>query len=140
MPFGCNVSSEIFQKKLQQAIEGMESVHIVADDIMLYGVCCTDDESVADLDTKLHALLHRCRDPGIRLNKSEIKLRQKSLTFLRHLITDKGLKPDPEKVKAIEKMPPPIDMEGVQRLNGFVNYLATFLPKLSETMDPFDNS
>ena len=33
-------------------------------------------------------------------------------------------------------MPPPTDMEGVQRLNGFVNYLAKFLPKLSETMEP----
>ena len=46
------------------------------------------------------------------------------------------MKPDPEKVKAIEAMPPPNDMEGVQRLNGFVNYLAKFLPKLSETMEP----
>ena len=38
MPFGWNVSSEIFQKKLQQAIEGLEGVHCVADDIMLCGV------------------------------------------------------------------------------------------------------
>ena len=136
MPFGCNVSSEIFQKKPQQAIEGLEGVHCVADDIMLYGVGCTDDEAIADHDTKLQALLQRCRDVGIRLNNSKIKLRQKSLTFLGHLVTDKGLKPDPEKVKAIEAMPPPTDMEGVQRLNGFVNYLAKFLPKLSETMEP----
>ena len=33
-------------------------------------------------------------------------------------------------------MPPSTDMEGVQRLNGFVNYLAKFLPKLSEKMEP----
>ena len=107
-----------------------------ADDIMLYGVGCTDDEAIADHDTKLQALLQRCRDVGIRLNKSKIKLRQKSLTFLGHLVTDKGLKSDPEKVKAIAAMPPPTDMEGVQRLNGFVKYLAKFLPKLSETMEP----
>ena len=53
MPIGCNVSSEIFQKKLQQAMEGLEGVHCVADDIMLYGVGCTDDEAIADHDTKL---------------------------------------------------------------------------------------
>ena len=122
MPFGCNVSSEIFQKKLQQAIQGLEGVHCVADGIMLYGVGCTDDESVADNDTKLQAFLERCHDVGIRLNKSKIKLRQKSLMFLGHLITDKGLKLDPEKVKAIEAMPPPTDIEGIQWLNGFVNY------------------
>ena len=98
-------SSHHILHPLRTAIEGLEGVHCVADDIMLYGVGCTDDEAAADHDTKLHALLQRCRDVGIRLNKSRIKLRQKSLTFLGHLITDKGLKPDPEKVKAIETMP-----------------------------------
>ena len=33
-------------------------------------------------------------------------------------------------------MSPPTDMEGVQRLNRFVNYLSEFLPKQSETMEP----
>ena len=33
-------------------------------------------------------------------------------------------------------MPPPEDKNGVQRLNGFVNYLAKFLPKLSDVMEP----
>ena len=32
-------------------------------------------------------------------------------------------------------MPKPEDVEGVQRLNGFVNYLAKFLPKLSDVME-----
>ena len=30
MPFGCNVSSEISQKKLRQAIEGLDGVHCIA--------------------------------------------------------------------------------------------------------------
>ena len=33
-------------------------------------------------------------------------------------------------------MPRLIDIEGVQRFNGFVNYLAKFLPKLSEVTEP----
>ena len=33
-------------------------------------------------------------------------------------------------------MPTPEDVKGVQRLNGFVNYLAKFLPKLSDVMEP----
>ena len=57
MPFVCNLSSEIFQKKLQQAIEGLEGVHCVSVDIVLYGVGCTVDEAIADHDTKLQALL-----------------------------------------------------------------------------------
>ena len=46
------------------------------------------------------------------------------------------MKQDPVKVKAIDAMLQPIDIEGVQRFNGFVNYLARFLPKLSEVTEP----
>ena len=59
-----------------------------------------------------------------------MKLHKKSVSFLGHLITANGLEPDPEKVKAIEDMPRPIDVEGMQRFNGFINYLARFMPKL----------
>ena len=45
-----------------------------------------------------------------------------------HIITADG--PDPEEVKAIDEMARPTDIEGVQRFNGFVNYMAKFLPKL----------
>ena len=57
------------------------------------------------------------------------------MTFLGHLVTA-GLKPDPEKVRAIDDMTRPTDVEGVQRINGFVNYLAKFLPKLSDDTEP----
>ena len=57
--------------------------------------------------------------------------------FLGHIITDDGLKPDTDKVKAIADMPRPIDFEDVQRFNGFVNYLAKFLSKLREVNEPF---
>ena len=66
----------------------------------------------------------------------EMKLHQTSVTFLGHLVTAEGLKPDPEKVQAIDDMTRPTDVEGVQRINGFVNYLAKFLPKLSDVTEP----
>ena len=33
-------------------------------------------------------------------------------------------------------LPRPENVEGVQKLNGFVNYLAKFLPKLADHMEP----
>lgn len=136
LPFGCNVSSEMFQKKLHLAIGDLEGILCVADDLMLYGVGDTDEEALVDHDRKLDALLKRCSSVGIRLNKAKVKLRQTSAPFLGHLVTNKGLLPDPEKVKAVKEMPAPTDVEGVQRLNGFVNYLAKFLPQLSDVMQP----
>ena len=52
------------------------------------------------------------------------------------LFTSDGLKPDPMKVDAIANMPRPDDKKAVQRLLGCVNYLARFMPKLSEVSEP----
>ncbi len=136
LPFGCNVSSEIFQRKLKEAVGDLPGVHCIADDILMYGVGDTEEEANKDHDKRLIALLQRCKETGIQLSKAKMKLRQKSVPFYGHLITSEGLKPDPSKVAAIEKMPPPQDVAGIQRLNGFANYLAKFLPELSKTMEP----
>ena len=131
-----NVSSEIFQTRLQQSLDGLDGVYCVADDIMITGNGSTEEEAKLDHDVKLKCLLERCRTVGIRLNRDKMKLHQTGVTFLGHLVTAEGLKPDPEKVRAIDDMTRPTDVEGVQRINGFVNYLAKFLPKLSDVTEP----
>ena len=40
------------------------------------------------------------------------------------------------KIKAIVRMEPPKDVKEVQRFNGMVNYLARFIPNLSEKIEP----
>jgi hypothetical protein len=53
-----------------------------------------------------------------------------------HLLTSKGLRPDPRKIQAVIEMPTPDGVQAVQRLLGFVNYLVKFLPHLSEVSEP----
>ena len=52
-----------------------------------------------------------------------------------HLFTKQGPKIDPNKAKAVLEMPRHEDVEGVQRLNGLVNYLSKFLPRLADHME-----
>ncbi|XP_030853177.1 uncharacterized protein K02A2.6-like [Strongylocentrotus purpuratus] len=136
LPFGLNASAEIFQKKLQQALDGLDGIECVADDIILFGVGDNREQAEKDHDRKLEALLQRCRDKGIKLNQKKSVLKATSIPFLGHIVTDKGLKVDPEKVKAILEMPNPSDPTEVQRLQGSVNYLARFLPMLSDMFEP----
>ena len=135
MPFGLSASSEIFQH-LNHALESLPGVLCIADDILVYGTGETDEEATANHDRSLQHLLQRWKNRGIVLNPDKMKLRMSEVSFKGHPLTNKGLKPDPGKVEAIAKMPKPLDVEGVQRLNGFVNYLAKFLPKPSDVMEP----
>ena len=136
LPFGLSASSEIFEKHLNHALESLPGVLCIADDILVYGTGETDEEATANPDRSLQDLLQRCKDRGIVLNPDKMKLRMSEVIFMGHLLTNKSLKPNPAKVEAIFKMTRPQDVEGVQRLNGFVNYLAKFLPKLCDVMKP----
>ena len=78
----------------------------------------------------------RCAERGIRLNNSKVNLRKTEVPFIGHVATDKGLCVDPTKVQAISEMPQPTDVAGVQRLLGMVQYLAKFLPHLSDMTKP----
>ena len=136
LPFGVNVASEIFEKKLHQALDRLDGVLTVRDDMVIYGVGETEEEAREDHNRKLQLFLQRCREKGVKLNKSKLNLECKEISYLGHMITPQGLKPDPEKVKAVLNMPKPTDVKGVRRFCGFVNYLARFMPRLSEVIEP----
>lgn len=136
LPFGTCVSSELFQKRLNIALEGLHGVIGVSEDIVIYGSGHTTEEASVDHDKNLIELLNRCRSIGIKLNKEKAEIRKTEITFLGHRITSEGLKIDPEKVKAVLDMPKPSNVEDVRRLCGFVNYLSKFLPCLSQTLEP----
>ena len=136
LPFGTSASADIFAKMLYDCVHDLSGIVCIADDLMIYGDGRTDDEATRGHDIKLKKLLQRCREVGIRLNASKMSLKQKSVTFLGHVITQEGLQPDPAKIEAIKEMSSPTDVTGVRRINGFVNYLAKFLPGLSDVMEP----
>ena len=136
LPFGLSVSSEIFQKRVSQALEGLDGILNITDGVLICGVRDTQEEALADHDRNLEALLQRCKAHGIALNKNKLKLRIPEVPFMGHIFSNEGLKIDPNKAKAVLDMSRPEEVEGVQRLNGFVNYLAKFLPRLAEHMEP----
>lgn len=104
--------------------------------IVIYGVGKTEEEANLDHDRKLLKFLERCRCMSMALNPEKLKLRRKKVTFMGHELTNVGIKVDPQKAKAILEMPKPINVEEVQCLNDFVNYLAKFLPKLADSLEP----
>ena len=139
LPFGIAPAPEIFQKAPFNNVSDLDGVINKADDLLVIGKGNTMEEATVDHDIKLRKLLQRCCDRGMRSNAGKLNLRQTSISFLGHMITSDGLLPDPEKVEAIKEMPCPTDVKGVQRLGGFMNYLAKFLPHISDVMASIRN-
>ena len=113
MPFGIGPAPEEFQRRLNEALEGLDGIRTIADDIIVFGVGDTDDEAVVDHDRELLTLLEHCRQRHIKLNKDKLKFKLPQLSYVGHVISVEGLKPDPAKVEAIQNMPPPADKQGL---------------------------
>ena len=126
------MSSEIFQRKLAESLEGLPGVVCVANNVIIHG------PNTEAHDTHYKAFLQRCREQDIKLNKAKLELR-KDVTFMGHQITKDGLQTDPEKVNAIKDYPAPTNVEELRRLLGMVNYLSRYLPHLTEDLQPLQN-
>ena len=72
-------------------------------------------------EIKFYALIQRCREGGIEWNKNKVKYSRPTQPQLGHLVTSSGLKPDPDKFEAIQKMPRPEYVKGVRRVCIFVS-------------------
>lgn len=136
MPFGISPAGEVFQQRLDQAIDGLDGVRTVADDILITGNGATMEDAIQDHDKKLKKLFECCRAKQIKLNRDKIELKKTSMPYIGHILTSNGVKADPSKIKAILQMKQPEDVAGVRRVLGMVNYLAKFLPRLSQVSEP----
>ena len=80
------------------------------------GICNVDH------DRNLANFMCRSQHKGIKLNSQKPDFKCKEVPFHGHLLTTEGLKPDPEKVRAITEMPRPENRHDVLRLNGRVTF------------------
>ena len=136
MPFGISSAPEVWQQKMNELVEGLKGVEVIADDFLICGFGSDKKEAILNHDVNLHMFLRRAQERGLKLNLEKVKLRLTSVPFIGHLLTDKGLAPDLNKVTAIMNMPMPTNGKSLQQLLGMVQYLAKFLPQLSTTIEP----
>ena len=92
--------------------------------------------ATASHDHAFKALLNRCRERGLKLNKKKLRFKLSKAAYMGHILGVDGLQADPEKIKAVCDMPRPTDVQGVQRLVGVVTYLSKFFPQLSTVCGP----
>ena len=136
MPFGISPAPELFQQKLDQNLEGLPGVHRIFDDLLITGKGPTLLTATPDHDRNLRSLLERCQERNIKLNKEKFMFKSSQVPFIGHLLTNEGLKPDPQKLEAICNMPKPEDVQAVQRFVNTVKYLSRFLEDLSDMSEP----
>ncbi|KAL6462444.1 hypothetical protein MHYP_G00288660 [Metynnis hypsauchen] len=130
LPFGIISAQDEFQRRVDEAYEGLQGIAAIVDDILVYG------RTKEEHDVNLRAMLERTRERGIKLNEDKSVICVTEVSYFGHRLTREGIRPDPSKVKAIREMAPPRSKTELETILGMVTYLSRFAPRLSETTAP----
>ena len=130
LPFGLSSSQDIFQKIMSEMFQDIPGVEVVVDDLLIWG------ENEEQHDTRLIQVLERARHRNLKLNRTKCQIRKDAITYIGHILSKDGLKPDPKKTDAILKMPCPENKDDLQRFLGMLTYLGKFIPNLSTVASP----
>ena len=130
MPNGLNVSQDIFQMKIDETYDNCTGVIGIADDINVHSA------GDAQHNYRLHEAMERSRKSNLSLNFEKIELKKSSIKFFGNVYTKDGVKPDPDKVAAINSLRPPETKSELKTFIGMVNYLQQFIPNLSQHTAP----
>lgn len=132
MSMGLMNSPKTFQRTLDKLLTGLQGVEMAVfmDDIIVYG------KSLNEHMEKLRKLLILLKKAGLVLSPEKCQFLKKEVTYLGHIITKDGVKPDPNKIKAVKEFPVPKSPKNIKQFIGLVGYYRRFIPKMAEIAKP----
>lgn len=128
--YGLSSSSGIFQRIVSNLVGNIPNVQCFADDIIL-----THKDRASHIKA-LEALLCRLESAGMKVKLEKCSFLAKEVKYLGYIVDKNGIRPDPEKLRAIKDMPSPTEISELRSFLGMVNFYAKFVPKLSGILHP----
>ncbi|KAJ6437064.1 hypothetical protein O9K51_10361 [Purpureocillium lavendulum] len=133
-PFGLTGAPATFQRYINHTLREFldEFCSAYIDDILIYS-----SGSLADHRKKVKQVLARLRDAGLQIDIDKCEFEATSVKYLGFIVeAGKGIRVDPEKVRAIQEWQSPRSARAVRSFLGFANYYRQFIPKFSNIASP----
>lgn len=133
LPFGLASAPGIFQRFISQLLSNIDGVIVYLDDILICSKTPTDQFN------KLKIVLNILQEANVKLNLQKCKFNQSKIDFLGYVISEKGLSPSEDKVKAVLDAPVPQNVQELQSFLGLVTYYSRFIHRFSDILAPLYN-
>ena len=133
MPFGLKNAEATYQRFMNKMVTHQlgRNVQVYVDDMLVKSVC--ENKHLNDLQETFNTL----RSYNMKLNPSKCVFGVTVGKFLGFMVSQRGIKVNPEKVRAILELEPPRTMKAVQSLNGKIAALNRFVSKATNKCLPF---
>ena len=136
LPFGVTNGVSVFQRQMDYIVEKyqMEGTFPYMDDVTICG------DTQEDHDRNLNKFLSVAKALNLTLNEEKSTFSVRKLTILGCVIEEGTIRPDPERFKPLEALPPPHDSKSLKRCLGFFAYYAKWIPNFSDKIRPLNKT
>lgn len=117
---------------MDRILKGISGVFclVYLDDIIIYS------RTLEEHKRHIKEVIERLRKNNLKVKLDKCKFAQRRIEYLSHIIEDGTIRPNPEKVVAVEKFPVPTSVKTVQSFLGLVSYYRKFIKGCAHISSP----
>lgn len=128
LPFGLVNSVAEFQKILDK---------VLGPEILTFTATYVDDIHITSTSFEEHirhlrTIFRKFAEHNVKINIHKSQFLREQITFLGHIISEKGIGMDPEKIKTIQEFQAPRNQKQVRTFLGFINFYRKYIRDLSQ--------
>lgn len=133
MPFGLKAAPSTFQRVMDHILRDHINNNICMvylDDIIVYSV------SLQEHLIALKKVFTTLRESNLKIQLDKTEFLKREAEYLGHIISDKGVKPNPKKISAIQKFPIPQTTKQIKSFLGLTGYYRKFIKDYAKIAKP----
>lgn len=132
MAFGLKNAPVEYQEAMNVTLEGLigNGVFVYVDDIVIYAETLEEHQALFD------AVMERLRKANWKLEPTKCELLKKEVVYLGHVISEKGLNPDPKKIESVKHYPQPKNPKNIRQFLGLAGYYRRFIKDFAKLAKP----
>src|SRR5581483_3630745 len=122
MPFGLTNAPATFQRMMNKAFARIIGKFVVVylDDLNIFS------RNFNEHLVHLREVFERLRNAGLKLKAKKCHFFKQELAFLGHVVSADGVKPDQDKVRAVQEYPAPRNLRELRQFLGLASYYRKF--------------
>lgn len=132
MPFGLRNAPATFQRVMDHVLRPFlyKFCFVYMDDVIIYS------KSIEEHAQHLSSILRILREVNLKVQLDKTEFLHKEVAFLGHIVSQDGIKPNPDKIKAVQEYPMPTTTKEIKQFLGLAGYYRKFIKDFSKIAHP----
>lgn len=134
MPQGITNAPSTFQRLMERCMGelNLKQALVFLDDLIIFS------STLEEHGERLMRVLNQLKEFGLKLSPGKCRFFQTSVKYLGHIVSEKGIETDPDKVAALKTWPKPNNLKELRTFLGFCGYYRRFVKDYSKIVKPLN--